>query len=65
MTNSEGRITELEDDPMLEGAGNETPQQTGHESGKKDKESQRPKRKPVFADHSRELSGSATPIAQK
>lgn len=65
MTNSEGRITELEDDPMLEGASNGAPQETGHESSEKDKESQLPKRKPVSASHSRELSGSATPTAQK
>ena len=65
MTNSEGRITELEDDPMLEGTSNGAPQETGHESSEKDKESQLPKRKPVSASHSRELSSSATPIAQK
>ena len=60
-TGGEGRITELDDDPMLEGAEDRTPQETGHEASGGDKESQRLKRKPVSADHSRGPSGSAAP----
>jgi hypothetical protein len=52
MTDSKGRIAELKDDPMLEGAENRIRQETERGSSGKDTESQRPKRKPVSADHS-------------
>jgi hypothetical protein len=53
MVDSEGRIVELDDDPMIEASGSATPRETGNESSGRDTEVGRPKRKEVAADNSK------------
>ena len=62
---SEGRIVELDDDPMIEASGSATPREAGNESSGRETEVGRPKRKEVGTDHSQGLKSGSTTATHK
>jgi hypothetical protein len=64
VVDGEGRITELDDDPMIEAFGSHTPLEGGDGAGAGEGRNERPKRKEVSKDHS-EAAKSTAVDAQK
>jgi hypothetical protein len=60
VVDGEGRITELDDDPMIEASGTRTRLEAGDGTSAGEGRSERPKRKEVSKDHSEAAKSTAT-----
>lgn len=64
VVNGEGRITELDDDPMIEASGSGTPHETGNESSGKDTDD-KPKGKNTALDPPEGAKSSGSKLTKK
>lgn len=60
VVDGEGRITELDDDPMIEASGSRTPLEAGDGTSSGEGRSERPKRKEISNDHSGAAKSTTT-----